>query len=203
MDTIEAMRYYFQLVMVLVGVLAGIVAAFGPMICIARWILAPIDRAAKSRQAPARFSIGDFLCLFILIQIPLAAVSQLRDTDNERPLWMATTVVWILGTVIWFKGARTLSRAGVANGAHRFVYLGLVLPIVYYGVLPYTFLTCFGISIFFGNNIQGDGVGWAFVAWSLLSVSYFFKCEIHAMDAANCKARRDSRRGNCLDPSAA
>jgi hypothetical protein len=133
-----------------IGVVAGLAAIFGPSLFAARWILAPIDRAAKSRQAPARFSLGDFLCLFVIIQIPLAAVFRIGDgNDENRSLWMPMVIVWILGTVIWYMGSRTLSKAGVRRTWVRSVYLGLILPLVYYGLLPFTILSVAGCGIFF------------------------------------------------------
>ena len=63
-----------QVLWILAIVVVGIVLAVAPVVWIARRILAPIDRAAKFRKAAVRFSIGDFLCLFLAIQIPLAAV---------------------------------------------------------------------------------------------------------------------------------
>lgn len=149
--------------MAIFGVLAGLVATFGPSLFAAGWILAPIDRAAKHRQAPVRFSIGDFLCLFILIQIPLAAVFRIqygiREASNAREesvvdvgLWILTAALWVVGTVIWYMGSRTLSKAGVAHGGLRFVYLGLILPLVYYGLLPFTILSVAGCGIFFNDG---------------------------------------------------
>jgi hypothetical protein len=130
-----------EIVLRLFLILAGLATLFGPLACVAIWILAPIDRAAKSREAPVRFSIGDFLCLFVMIQVPLAGVYQLNNTENSDSLWFATLVAWTLGIVIWYAGARTLSKAGVYHSGHRFVYLGLILPAAYYGLLPYTFLS--------------------------------------------------------------
>ena len=34
-----------------------------------RWVLGPLDRAAKSRQYPAQFSLADLLSLFVLARI--------------------------------------------------------------------------------------------------------------------------------------
>src|SRR5262245_55512318 len=153
----------FRIAMAITGVAAGLVAIFGPSVFAARSILAPIDRAAKHRQAPVRFSIGDFLCLFILIQIPLAFVFRIqygiREASNSREesvvnvgLWILTAALWIVGTVIWYMGSRTLSKAGVAHSGLRFVYLGLILPLVYYGLVPFTFLSVAGCGIFFNEG---------------------------------------------------
>jgi hypothetical protein len=158
----------------LVVVLAGLATLFGPLACIAIWILAPIDRVAKSRKAPVRFSIGDFLCLFVMIQVPLAGVYQLNNDDNSSSLWIATLAAWTLGVVIWYAGARTLSKAGVCRSGHRFVYLGLILPVVYYGLLPYTFLSWW--LIFAPDDypaFEGFTFGlWTTLTWWVLTVLY-------------------------------
>ena len=68
------MSNFLDVIWIIAIILVGIALAAAPIIWISRQILAPIDRAAKFRKAPVRFSIGDFLCLFLAIQIPLAAV---------------------------------------------------------------------------------------------------------------------------------
>src|SRR5438034_246672 len=129
-----------KVVLVVAEVLVGIASFFGPSALIGGWILAPLDRAAKFRRAPVRFSIGDFLCLFLAIQIPLSAVYRfssqgdnfiLADRDNvavSRSFWLFFVITWLVGPVIWYCGARTLSKAGVMSGSHRFVFMGLVMP---------------------------------------------------------------------------
>src|SRR5215212_3182904 len=110
-------------------VVAGILLAVAPIFWIARRILSPIDEAAKFRQAPVRFSIGDFLCLFLAIQIPLAAVHRFMREDTIEAYWLFTIITWLVAPVIWFAGARTLSKAQVSTNSHRFVFLGLIMPL--------------------------------------------------------------------------
>src|SRR3954451_11470296 len=110
-------------VLALVAVCIALVVA--PITWIARQILSPIDKAAKFRKAAVRFSIGDFLCLFLAIQIPLAAVHRFMSRDTMEAYWMFTVITWVIAPVIWHAGARTLSKAQVTTNAHRFVFLGL------------------------------------------------------------------------------
>jgi hypothetical protein len=133
-------------------VLIGIALAVVPIIWIARQILAPIDRAAKFRKAPVRFSIGDFLCLFLAIQIPLAAVHRFWNEDTMEAYWIFTIITWLVAPVIWYAGARTLSKAQVATNSHRFVFLGLIMPLVYYGLVPFTVLGFAFLSPLFGQT---------------------------------------------------
>src|SRR3954462_15915738 len=68
---------------VIAQIAVGVVALLGSGVLIGTAILAPIDRAAKSRHAPVRFSICDFLCLFLAIQIPLSALHRFIGQHNS------------------------------------------------------------------------------------------------------------------------
>jgi hypothetical protein len=176
MEINASINELLQIAKAIAAICLGINAGLGPTVFVARWILTPIDRAAKSREAPVRFSIGDFLCLFILIQIPLAAIFRLQDSTEDGDvrvgLWVLTAILWGVGTVIWYAGARTLSKAGVAATGNRFVYLGLILPLVYYGLVPYTFLSCSGVAALFNAEQPTWTVGWGFAAWTILTLLY-------------------------------
>jgi hypothetical protein len=150
-------------------------AIFAPIVFIGRWILTPIDRAAKLRIAPVRFSIGDFLCLFLALQLPLTAAYQIIDEEDRGPFWLFTIVSWIVAPTIWYACARALSKAGVMNGRHRFVFLGLIMPAVYYGLIPFTVLTVFGVvGLFLGNELGFQRNAWLVVSWLALASVYFF-----------------------------
>src|SRR6478735_10710111 len=132
-----------QILLIIAGVAVFAAFALAPFFWIARYILVPIDRAATSRKAPVRFSIGDFLCLFLAIQIPLAVVHRFMSPDTMDAYWGFTVITWLIAPMIWYVGARRLSKARVTKVSHRFVFLGLIMPLVYYGVIPFTAL---GIS---------------------------------------------------------
>src|ERR1044072_6206492 len=112
----------FSILLYLVWILAilvvGIALTLAPLIWIARRILSPIDRAAKFREAPVRFSIGDFLCLFLAIQIPLAGVYRFMGEATIVAYWTFTAITWIVAPVIWFACARALSKAQVTTSSH-------------------------------------------------------------------------------------
>jgi hypothetical protein len=152
-------------------VLVGITLAVAPIFCIARLILAPIDQAAKFRKAPVRFSIGDFLCLFLAIQIPLAGAHRFLGQDTMEAYWTFTIVTWLVAPVIWYAGARTLSKAQVTRNSHRFVFLGLIMPLVYYGLIPFTVLGFTLLSPLVGQtNLP---FRWLLSAWFLLAALFF------------------------------
>ncbi|HEY3391113.1 MAG TPA: hypothetical protein VGK58_00250 [Lacipirellulaceae bacterium] len=162
----------FLIVLISLGALAAIVAAVG------WWILWPIDRAAKSRRASIQFSIGDFLCLFIVLQIPLLASHFLAiETDvdaDRRSFWIITLITWIIAPLIWFICARSLSKAQVRNGVHRLTFLGLIVPFVYYAFLPYLFLSV-SISLLFSgvHPRRTDSSNIVFIAWVAITLVFF------------------------------
>jgi hypothetical protein len=143
METIWPALY---VVLILAAIVAGVALAILPGVAISRWILVPIDRAAKFRKASAAFSIGDFLCLFVAVQVPLAAIYRFLGEGNEPYYWVFTILTWMIAPVIWIACARALSKAGVTNAWHRIVFLGLIVPLVYYGLFPFTLI---GIAFLF------------------------------------------------------
>jgi hypothetical protein len=147
------------------GLFSTIVAAvywFG------RWILGPIDRAAAARRAPARFSIGDFLCLFVVVQLPLTLVSRLQSEETEGFFWLFTILAWVIAPLTWTVCALSLSRAGIVHGRYRLVFMGLVLPIVYYGLIPFVALPAIAlVMLLSGAAAEQFGPWWLIAIWVL------------------------------------
>lgn len=178
------------LILVALGMLIAVLTAIA---IIGRWILGPIDRAAKDREAAVRFSIGDFLCLFLTVQIPLSLIYRLVDEEEKPLFWLFTVITWVLAPLVWFACARALSKAGITGGRQRMVFLGVIVPFVYYGLLPFLFLTLAGAIVLaqrasiylggFGWNIVGrvpqgavaysGRIGWYVVAWILLAAAFY------------------------------
>jgi hypothetical protein len=151
-----------------------LVATIGPIVMIGRWILGPTDRAAKFRDAPVRFSIGDFLCLFLAVQIPLTLIYQLVEQDEKPLFWLFTVITWVMAPVIWFACARALLKAGVTKAQHRFVFLGLIMPLVYYGLVPFVFLTVAGL-VTLANTDAAELLlnKWLVLAWLALVCAFY------------------------------
>lgn len=160
-----------QIIYVLAIAVLGIAVVLGPLLCIGWWILAPLDRAAKSQTAPLRFSVGDFLCLFLAIQIPLAFVYRFVGEDLTAYYWVLTILTWGIAPIIWIACGHTLSKAGITTSVHRFVFLGLIMPLVYYGVIPFTIL---GLSFMAGLFSTADvPFLWIAPAWLVLATLFF------------------------------
>ena len=137
------MATIFAVLMLVLAVFAGVTPIFWTV----RRILRPIDQAAKNRNAPFRFSIGDFLCLFWVVQLPLTFVFQLSDEETLATYWIFTVVIWAVAPLVWVTCARALSKAGVSAGKHRFIFLAIVVPTVYYGLFPFIGLSWAGIAM--------------------------------------------------------
>jgi hypothetical protein len=150
------------------------VATIGPILMIGRWILGPIDRAAKYREAPVRFSIGEFLCLFLAVQIPLTLIYQLVEQDERHLFWLFTIITWVMAPIIWFACARALLKAGITRAKHRFIFLGLIMPIVYYGLVPFVFLTVAGVVALASTDVlEPRPIEWLVSAWLALVCAFF------------------------------
>jgi hypothetical protein len=124
----------------------GVVFTAWPLIWTVLRILRPVDQAAKERNLPFRFSMGDFLCLFWVVQLPLAFVYHIEDRETESFYWILTVLVWAVAPLVWVTCARALSKAGVSTGKHRFIFLGIVVPTVYYGLFPFIGLSWLGVG---------------------------------------------------------
>jgi len=162
----------FQEVLWGLAALVGVIAlSFAPVLWLSTSILAPIDKAAKFRKAAVGFSIGDFLCLFLAIQLPLTAIYQFVRESGREAYWGFTTLTWLVAPFIWFACAHTLSRAQITNSWHRIVFLGLIMPLVYYGLIPFILL---GIGLFLPVKLPfGLELPWMPLTWLTLVALFF------------------------------
>jgi hypothetical protein len=118
-----------------------------------------------------RFSIGDFLCLFLAIQIPLAAVHGFLGPETMEAYWAFTIITWLVAPIIWYAGGQTLSKAQVTTGSHRFIFLGLIMPLVYYGLVPFTVLGLAFLAPLLGHT--PTQFRWMLLAWIVLASLFF------------------------------
>jgi len=89
----------------------------------AAWILRPLDEAARGRELPMQFTLGDFLGLVFLMQVPTWALML-----DRRLAWPIVVFGWIAFGLMWLFGVHTLSRAGVENPWHRVLFVAVVIP---------------------------------------------------------------------------
>ena len=159
-------------------VLLGIVLAVAPIFWIARQILSPIDRAAKFRKAAVRFSIGDFLCLFLAIQIPLAAVHGFLGEDTMEAYWTFTLITWLVAPVIWYAGGRTLSKAQVTSELASLCILGTdhAARVLWLGSIHGTRVSLFSSSAWPYAHAISMACYWRGSFWRLFSLSADVLC---------------------------
>lgn len=129
---------------------------------IAVWVMRPLDTAAKSQKLPMRFTLADFMCLFVLVQTSAAGL-----LIEGYFGWVIVCFGWIAFGLMWALGVHTLSRAGVVNPWHRVLFLVLVVPFTVISaiVLPPTILTI-AASVF--QHVP-EFAGWG-ILWTLLAV---------------------------------
>ena len=145
---ITALRAFVPyLVLLLLG--CSLLAAASLLTAIGRWIVGPLDRAARHRMRPTQFTMIDFLSLMFLFQLPMAAVRGWASVREDRTAFVFYAFGWLATSAMWGVSVRTLSRAGVKNIWRRAIFLALVLPAAYFGSIAFTVIIALGsISLF-------------------------------------------------------
>jgi hypothetical protein len=181
--------------------LAVCIGGFAAIYGLGKWILGPIDRAAKALRAPVRFAVSDFLCLFVAVQLPLTLVARLQDEDTEGLYWTFTVLAWIVAAAIWVSCAVAISRAGITSGWHRLIFMGLVLPIVYYGLIPFALMPviAFG-ALWNGNPDEILGSPWLILVWLFMGVA-LFGCGVYTHRLVRSAKAGAAARANDADQS--
>jgi hypothetical protein len=100
-------------------------AAFSVLSCF-QWSLGPLYRAARHRRDTGQFTIADFLCLFVLVQIAVGIVHWIGGSSEGAVA--ADVVVLAFVAMLWWSCVRTLNRAGIRPTWHRCVVLVAVMP---------------------------------------------------------------------------
>lgn len=171
----------------------------------AHWIIRPLDQRAKQRKADAHFSIADFFCLFIALQAPLALIAFYQNDDPyARGFFNTLTVLaWIIGPIIWVACSRTLSKAEVTTGSLRILFLGVVLPIVFYGLFPF----CLGPVLAVLATVRNDGLlmflwdwqvitGWSLLGVALIASGLTVRWILHRSEKLNAENHYEEEKEN-------
>lgn len=121
--------------------LAAIVGCPVAGICLAVWVLRPVDRAARLRQAPAQFTLADFLCLFYLAALPTGCLRWMAGGMGEGGVGCFAVFAWTACGLLWWTAVQTLSRAGITHTGHRAALLAFVVPTTVLGAVMIPVLT--------------------------------------------------------------
>jgi hypothetical protein len=123
--------------------LAACGGLFALPVGIALWVMRPVDRAARFLRRPTQFTVTDFLCLFFIIQLPMALIhgflkpqdiGMMRQQDRMM-IWLLDIFVWCACGAMWWGSVRTLSRAGIERPLYRSIFLAVVLPITIFATV--------------------------------------------------------------------
>lgn len=117
--------------------LLGLSAAIASLVGIGRYVLGPLDQAARKHMRPTQFTMVDFLSLMFLFQLPMAALHANFDVRREPQVWVFDIFGWIACTLMWGFSVGTLSRAGIEKTWQRGVFLAFVLPVTYFGSIVF------------------------------------------------------------------
>lgn len=126
-----------------ITVVFGFVAsgvALAISVTIGRWILRPVDRAAKDLEHPTQFTLIDFFCLFFLIQFPTGIIHAWAPVAAVELKWLLTVYGWASCVAMWGFSVQKLSRAGIHNPRHRSIFLAFVLPVAFFGSIAFPLL---------------------------------------------------------------
>jgi hypothetical protein len=137
------------MLLVPVALLGVPVALFG----LAIWAVLPLDRAARKIEAPIQFMLVDFLCLFFLVQMPMALIHSVLSDTEAVLRWTLDIYAWFGFGVMWLASAQRLSRAGIHRPGLRALFLCFVLPTAIFAMVLGPVL-----SVFLGKAaVQRDG----------------------------------------------
>ncbi len=151
--------------------------AIGAIITIARWILRPLDQAAKGRNCPAQFTLLDVLCLVFMAQLPTGLVAWMFAGSPYGGVGLVYGFSWIACGLLWWTAVRALSRAGIRHVWHRAATLAFVLPVAVFGAIAFPPLVIVVTIATFSDGILSKRVG-AGLGWLILAglVALFYAC---------------------------
>ena len=116
--------------MFLVGVLlwgVGLVV----MLSLSGWVLGPLERRAKHGSHRMQFTLGDWICLILMIQLWAAMVHSFTAVvgRDEGGALITDIYGWVLVVILWLGVVRRLSSAGIRRAWHRGVALVVIYPL--------------------------------------------------------------------------
>lgn len=120
--------YTFVIIIVSYACICG---AFLMLGLLGKWIVGPMDRAARDVAAPTQFFMTDIVGLVLLLQIVtlLPAWIMHADADESNRAYAAGAFCWLAAGALWWASIESLSRAGVRRRWKRVLFSIFVLPL--------------------------------------------------------------------------
>ena len=157
----------------LIGGIALLVGLVLALAVIGKFVLGPLDAAARYRRRPTQFTMADFLALVFLFQLPVALLRLALPGDLPQIKFLYF-FVWTASSLMWGLSVQTLSRAGVETPWRRVVFLSAVLPVVYFGSIVFLgaiLLAAFTL-VFDPGLAELRGFWWYMVLGALLPLAF-------------------------------
>lgn len=153
------------------GLMAPVAMLMGAL-NLAAWILGPFEAVARHQKHRHQFMLADFLSLFFLVQLPLAAVHSCLSSFPLSVKLVLDTMGGLTCSALWLMNVKRLDNAGVRCGSHRVIFLTFVTPIAYLGTLAFvTAAACLFVCVL----VPGGGnkpIPWSLLACSGLMLSF-------------------------------
>ncbi len=131
----------------LLGGILGYLFGMATMAVASRWVLDPLDRAAKERSLRVQFTLADVFCLFIAMQLALGALYWNASNSLYEKVLVSVLIFVVVGYA-WWNFVRMLSQAGVRVVWQRCVLMLVVLPVTAIGSLAVGFVPFALVDLF-------------------------------------------------------
>jgi hypothetical protein len=112
-----------------------------------------------------QFTLVDLLCLFVVLEIPLAWVGAAAAMPGDPRPWILGGFLAVYFGLVWWAGVRKLSQAGIRNPWHRGVFLVLVFPGTILGLILAVAIAVVAVALLFPPSSSG---------WAMLLVAVDF-----------------------------
>ncbi|MEN6495780.1 MAG: hypothetical protein ABFD16_15980 [Thermoguttaceae bacterium] len=127
-----------------------------------RWILAPLEPRMEGGRTGTQFTLVDLLCLFVVLEIPLAWVGAAAAMPDDPRPWILGGFLAVYFGLVWWAGVRKLSQAGIRNPWHRGGFLVLVFPGTILGLILAVAIAVVAVALLFPPSSSG---------WAMLLVA--------------------------------
>jgi hypothetical protein len=122
------------------GFLAGVsiwVIGLFAMLGLSGWVLGPLEQRAKRGQHRIQFTLGDWICLILMIQLWTAVVHSFTSVAGQigGSVLVMDIYGWVLVVVLWLGVVLRLSAAGIRKAWHRGVALVVIYPLNVLGAI--------------------------------------------------------------------
>jgi hypothetical protein len=147
--------------LIALAIAIAVLAIIGLAFTCYKWVLGPIERAAKERDHRSKqFFLSDLFCLFVLAQLPAGMVHWAASDDPIAHCEIVCQIlVGGLAVWLWWRCVGLLSCAGVTVVLHRCVVLVVVLPAGLLGGIAMAFIPIMALAALCDPSATAIGVG--------------------------------------------